>query len=122
MRFFFISGRIKELINRGGVRFSPFDIDEILDTIPGVKIGLVVAFDSVYYGEEIGAYIVPEEGISLSAEDMLAYCRQNMPFEKSPKAVVFGQEAPVTSTGEYQRFKLRDLFKQWYDVQFRDSG
>lgn len=121
-RFFFITGRIKELINRGGVKFSPFDIDEILATMPGVKVGLAVAFDNAYYGEEIGAYIVPEEGTRLTSEEVLAYCRERMPFKKSPKVVVFGQEAPVTATGKYQRFKLKDLFKEWHEVQFRRAG
>ena len=61
-KFFFITGRIKELINRGGVKFSPFDIEEVLLEIPGVKVGLAIAFKNDYYGEEVGAYIVTQEG------------------------------------------------------------
>ena len=61
-QFFFITGRIKELINRGGVKFSPFDIEEVLLEIPEVKVGLAIAFKNDYYGEEVGAYVVPEEG------------------------------------------------------------
>jgi long-chain acyl-CoA synthetase len=118
-QFFFISGRIKELINRGGVKFSPFDIEEVLLQIPGVKVGLAVAFENTYYGEEVGAYIVCQDGVTLQAEDILAYCRQHMTFEKSPKAVVFGTEVPVTTTGKYQRLKLRDLFTEWKETQFR---
>lgn len=117
--FFFITGRIKELINRGGVKFSPFDIEEVLLEIPGVKVGLAIAFENDYYGEEVGAYIVAEEGTSVSAEDILGYCRERMPFEKSPKVVVFGEDIPVTSTGKYQRLKLRDRFADWKSVQFR---
>lgn len=118
-RFFFITGRLKELINRGGVKFSPFDIEETLLTIPGVKVGLAIAFENTYYGEEVGAYIVPEEGQALHADDIIAYCRDRMPFEKSPKAVVFGTDIPVTSTGKYQRLKLREQFAAWKDTQFR---
>jgi long-chain acyl-CoA synthetase len=121
-RFFFITGRIKELINRGGVKFSPFDIDEILATMPGVKVGLAVAFDNAYYGEEIGAYVMPQEGASLTSGEVLTYCRERMPFEKTPKVVVFGHEAPVTATGKYQRYKLKDLFREWNEVQFRDTA
>ena len=65
-QFFFITGRIKELINRGGVKFSPFDIEEVLLGIDGVKVGLAVGFNNDYYGEEVGAYVVPEEGASRS--------------------------------------------------------
>jgi acyl-CoA synthetase (AMP-forming)/AMP-acid ligase II len=117
--FFFISGRIKELINRGGVKFSPFDIEEVLLEIPGVKVGLAVAFPNDYYGEEVGAYVVPEQGAKLNADEILAHCRARMTFEKAPKVVVFGTEIPVTSTGKYQRLRLRDLFAEWEKTQFR---
>jgi long-chain acyl-CoA synthetase len=118
-QFFFITGRIKELINRGGVKFSPFDIEEVLLQIPGVKVGLAVAFENVYYGEEVGAYVVREADSAVTEEEILAYCRQHMTFEKSPKAVVFGTEVPVTTTGKYQRLKLKELFTDWKETQFR---
>jgi long-chain acyl-CoA synthetase len=118
-QFFFITGRLKELINRGGVKFSPFDIEETLLRLPGVKVALAIAFENDYYGEEVGAYIVPHEGVTLNPDDILAHCRQTMSFEKSPKVVVFGTEIPVTSTGKYQRLKLRDLFAAHKGTQFR---
>ncbi len=117
--FFFITGRLKELINRGGVKFSPFDIEEVLLEIPGVKVALAVAFENTYYGEEIGAYVVPAPGASLSEESVLAYCRSRLTFEKSPKVVIFGTEVPVTATGKYQRLQLRDRFAPWKQTQFR---
>jgi len=119
--FFFITGRIKELINRGGVKFSPFEIEEALLEIPGVQVGLAVAFPNDYYGEEVGAYIVPEPGADLDAEAIVAHCRARLTFEKAPKAVVFGTEIPVTSTGKYQRLRLRDLFAEWEHTQFRQA-
>lgn len=118
-QFFFISGRIKELINRGGVKFSPFDIEEVLLEIPGVKVGLAVAFKNDYYGEEVGAYVVLEEGAAPDAEAILTHCRQRMTFEKAPKVVVFGTEIPVTATGKYQRLRLQELFTEWEHTQFR---
>lgn len=119
--FFFITGRIKELINRGGVKFSPFDIEEVLLEIEGVNIGLAIAFQNDYYGEEVGAYVVLEEGASVSDQEILAYCRERMTFEKSPKVIIFGDEIPVTSTGKYQRLKLRDRFAEWSSTQFRKN-
>jgi long-chain acyl-CoA synthetase len=118
-QFFFITGRIKELINRGGVKFSPFDIEEVLLEIPGVKVGLAVAFRNDYYGEEVGAYVVPDAGVTLDPEAIIDHCRRRMTFEKSPKVVVFGTEIPVTSTGKYQRLRLQDLFGAWEHIQFR---
>lgn len=120
-QFFFITGRIKELINRGGVKFSPFDIEEVLLEIPGVKVGLAIAFENDYYGEEVGAYVVLEDGAMLTEAQILMHCRARMTFEKSPKVVVFGTEIPVTTTGKYQRLKLRDRFADWKDVQFRKA-
>jgi long-chain acyl-CoA synthetase len=51
---------------------------------------------------------------------VIAYCRETLGFAKSPKAVVFGTEIPITSTGKYQRLKLRDLFAEWQGTQFRE--
>lgn len=118
-RYFFITGRMKELINRGGVKFSPFDIEEVLLEIPGVKIALAVGFRNRYYGEEVGAYIVPAEGKELDADAIIAYSRTRMPFEKSPKVVVFGDAIPITSTGKVQRLKLHPQFTHWEDTQFK---
>jgi long-chain acyl-CoA synthetase len=120
-KFLFITGRIKELINRGGVKYSPFEIEEILQTIPGVKVGLAIAFDNEWYGEEVGAYVVKEVGVVLSERDVLTACRESMPFSKSPKVVKFGSGVPLTTTGKYQRLKLRDLFAAYRDVQFKQD-
>lgn len=117
--FFFITGRLKELINRGGVKFSPFDIEEVLLEMPQISTALAVAFDNDYYGEEVGAYVVLNQGETLSEEQVIAHCRARMTFEKSPKVVIFGTDIPVTSTGKYQRLKLRDLFDGWKHIQFR---
>lgn len=117
--FFFITGRIKELIIRGGVNLSPFEIDEVLNRIPGVQCGLAVAFDNNFYGEEVGAYVKLAPGASLSEAEILAAAAKELPFPKQPKVVVFGEEVPVTSTGKYQRNRLKPLFEKWRDVQFR---
>ncbi len=117
--YFFITGRIKELINRGGVKFSPFEIEEVALRAPGVKLALAVAFENDYYGEEVGLYVVPQEGVAPNAEVIIAHCRDVLRFDKSPKVVVFGTDVPVTSTGKYQRLKLRDLFAAYRGVQFR---
>lgn len=119
--FFFITGRIKELIIRGGVNISPFEVDEVLNQIPGVARGLAVGFDNTWYGEEVGAYVKREEGADVGEEAILAACRERLPFHKRPKCVVFGEEIPVTSTGKYQRMKLKPLFARWKDEQFREA-
>ncbi|MAE94739.1 MAG: AMP-dependent synthetase [Deltaproteobacteria bacterium] len=117
--FFFITGRLKELIIRGGVNLSPFEIDEVLNRIPGVARGLAVGFENRWYGEEVGAYVMREEGSSIDEAGILAACRSELSYTKSPKVVVFGDDIPVTSTGKYQRGRLRPLFEPWRDEQFR---
>jgi long-chain acyl-CoA synthetase len=119
-QFFFITGRLKELINRGGVKYSPFEIEEVLMQLPGVRVGLAVAFDNTYYGEEVGAYVVTEQGAALTEAQVLAHCRAHMPFAKSPKVVIFGTEVPVTSTGKFQRLRLKDRFARWAETQFKE--
>ena len=117
-KFFFITGRLKELIIRGGTNISPFAIDEILMNIEGVEIGLAVGFENIWYGEEVGAYIKLKENSNLIEKEILSYCRKFISFSLSPKVVVFGNEIPVTSTGKYQRNKLKHLFEKWKEIQF----
>ncbi len=116
-RYFFITGRLKELIIRGGVNIAPLEIDEVLARAPGVRAGIAVGFEHDLYGEEVGALVIPAEGAS--PERILAYCAQHLPFHKTPKVVLFTDALPVTSTGKYQRNRVKHLFARWRNVQFR---
>jgi long-chain acyl-CoA synthetase len=120
-KFFFITGRIKELIIRGGVNISPFEIDEVLMHMPGVQAGIAVGFENDWYGEEVGAYVKPKDGVELTPEEVIAYCRKHLPFSKSPKVVILGTDIPVTSTGKYQRNRCKELFAQWKGTQFSEK-
>jgi len=117
--YFFITGRLKELIIRGGVNLAPLEIDEVINKAPGVKAGIAVGFENDWYGEEVGAFVTPLEGAELNKEEILKYCRHHLPFSKSPKVVVVGDEIPVTSTGKYQRNKVAHHFEAWKTKQFR---
>ncbi len=118
-KFFFITGRLKELIIRGGINYSPLEIDEVISRVPGVRAGMAVGFEHNMYGEEIGAYVQKEEGATITEADVIKGCA-SLPFTKRPKVVLFGEEFPVTATGKYQRLKLKPLFEKWKDVQFRE--
>ncbi len=119
-RYFFITGRLKELIIRGGVNISPLEIDEVLVRAPGVRAGIAVGFEHELYGEEVGALVVPEEGAS--AEEILRFCAQHLPFHKTPKVVLFTDSLPVTTTGKYQRMRVKHLFEPWRRTQFRKES
>ncbi len=117
-KFYFITGRLKELIIRGGVNLAPLEIDEVLAKAPGVKAGIAVGFENNFYGEEVGALVIAEdEGTNAAVIEQ--YCAAHLPFNKRPKVILFADELPVTSTGKYQRNKVKHLFKQWQAVQFR---
>ncbi len=115
--YYFITGRLKELIIRGGVNLAPLEIDEVLNRAPGVRSGICVGFDHDMYGEEVGALVIKQND-DTNAETILAYCRQHLPFSKCPKVVVFAETLPVTSTGKYQRTKVRHLFVEWRNHTF----
>ncbi len=118
-KYFFITGRLKELIIRGGVNLSPLEIDEVINRCPGVKAGIAVGFENDFYGEEVGAYVQREEGSALTDEQLIAHCKEHLPFQKVPKVIVFGNDIPVTSTGKYQRNKCKPLFSEYRATQFR---
>ncbi|MGE3801924.1 MAG: class I adenylate-forming enzyme family protein [Candidatus Kapaibacterium sp.] len=118
--YFFITGRLKELIIRGGVNISPLEIDEVLNSHPGVDAGIAVAFENSWYGEEVGA-LVRKLDDSLTEEELLAFCAEHLPFHKQPKVVIFGDDIPVTSTGKYQRNRVKGLFANYKEVQFKSQ-
>jgi long-chain acyl-CoA synthetase len=123
--FFFISGRLKELIIRGGVNISPLEIDDVLKGHPAVRFAMALPFENRYYGEEIAAYVVPKDPASPPVEaDLLAYCHGRLPFSKRPKVMLIGNEVPYTSTGKPKRLELKHrlagVLATYRDRQFKD--
>jgi long-chain acyl-CoA synthetase len=119
--FFFITGRIKELIIRGGANVSPLEIDEVLRSHPAVRYGLAIPFDNRMYGEEIAAYVVPEREVAES--EILAHCERYLDFARCPKVVIFGDDVPYTATGKAKRLELKSRLAgelaKYRDTQFR---
>ena len=123
--FFFISGRLKELIIRGGVNISPLEIDDVLKGHPSVKFAMAVPFENRYYGEEIAAYVVPREGHEPTEQLLLEFCRGKLSFAKRPKVILFGQEVPYTATGKPKRLELKTRLAaslaSYRNIQFKDE-
>lgn len=123
--FFFISGRLKELIIRGGVNIAPLEIDEVLRSHPLVQFAMAVPFEHRYYGEEIAAYVLLRDGVAPPTEvELFAHCRQRLPFAKCPKVIRFGQDIPYTSTGKPRRLELKvslaSTLAPYRDHQFKE--
>ncbi|MHB8634583.1 MAG: class I adenylate-forming enzyme family protein [Thermoplasmatota archaeon] len=120
--FFFIVGRIKELIERGGEKYSTFEIDQLLRQIPGVENALAYGFKSQKFGQEIGAVIERVKGATVGEEEVQAWFRRRgIPWEKSPKVVKFVDSIPKTATGKDQRLRFAALFDGYYEATFRPS-
>jgi len=104
-----ITGRIKDMIIRGGENISPREIEEFLYHMPGVKDAQVVAITSQRYGEDVGVFIIPHEGAELLAEDVQEFCKEKIARYKIPRYVFFVKEYPLTGSGKIQKFKLREM-------------
>ncbi len=104
--YFFISGRIKEMIIRGGENIYPKEIEEFIYQIDAVAEAAVVGVPDDFYGEEVKAYIVLKEGKSATEEEILNFCLEKMAKYKCPKSVAFIKEMPKTPTGKIQKKKL----------------
>lgn len=104
-----ITGRIKDMIIRGGENIYPREIEEFLIDIPQIKDIQVAAVKSNRYGEITGAFIILHEGQTLTEEDVIEYCRGKLSKYKWPQFFMFLDEFPMTGSGKIQKFKLTEM-------------
>ncbi len=110
--YYRITGRIKDMIIRGGENIYPREIEEFLYTIDGVKDAQVVGIPDTKYGEIVGAFIMLNDGAQLTEEDIQDYARTKIARYKVPKHIFFVKEYPLTASGKVQKFKLREIAVQ----------
>ena len=104
-----ITGRIKDMIIRGGENISPKEVEEYLYRMPGVRDVQVIAVASPRYGEDVGAFIIQKEGFRLTTEDVRDYCKGQIAKYKIPRYVFFVEAFPMTGSGKIQKFRLREM-------------
>ncbi|MDR0973679.1 MAG: AMP-binding protein [Prevotellaceae bacterium] len=104
-----ITGRIKDMIIRGGENIYPREIEEYLYRLDGVQDVQVAGLPSPKYGETVAAFIIRREGSGLQEEDVTDFCRGQIARYKIPKYVFFIDEFPMTGSGKIQKFKLKEL-------------
>ena len=104
-----ITGRIKDMIIRGGENISPKEVEDYLYRMPGVKDVQVVAVASQRYGEDVGAFIIRKEGSQLESEDVRDFCKGHIAKYKIPRYVFFVDTFPMTGSGKIQKFRLREM-------------
>jgi fatty-acyl-CoA synthase len=107
--YYRITGRIKDMIIRGGENVYPREIEEFLYHLDGVKDVQVAGVPSHKYGEEVGAFIIQHDGANLTEEIVKDFCRGKIARHKIPKYVFFVDGYPLTGSGKIQKFKLKDL-------------
>ena len=107
--YFHISGRIKDMIIRGGENIYPHEIEQFLYHLPEIKIIQVVGVPSEKYGESVGAFIELKKGSTLQASDITDFCKDKIARYKVPKYIFFLKDGewPLTGSGKIQKFKLK---------------
>jgi long-chain acyl-CoA synthetase len=104
--FVFVTGRLKELIIKGGENIAPREIDEALLRHPAVLEAAAVGMPDVHYGQEILACVVLRPGAQASVEELLEFCRAELGPYKTPKLLRFIDDLPKGPSGKVQRLKL----------------
>ncbi|WP_319470822.1 AMP-binding protein [uncultured Pseudodesulfovibrio sp.] len=112
-----ITGRLKDMIIRGGENIYPRELEEFLYTMDGIRDVQVAGVPSEKFGEQVGAFIILKEDADLLPEDVVDYCRGRIAKYKIPKFVTFMDEYPMTASGKIQKYKLRDhAHELWPDA------
>jgi long-chain acyl-CoA synthetase len=108
--YFFIVDRKKDMIDVGGFKVWPREVEEVLFTHPAVREAAVVGVTDEYRGESVKAYVVPkpESKGKVTEKEIIDYCRSKMASYKAPRSVVFVDDLPKTLVGKVLRRKLRD--------------
>ncbi|WP_119680834.1 acyl-CoA synthetase [Indioceanicola profundi] len=106
-----LKDRSKDIIISGGENISTIEVEGVLYSHPAVLEAAVVARPDPKWGETPCAFVTLKPGASVTAEELIAYCRENLAHFKAPRTVVFS-ELPKTSTGKIQKFVLRDRAKE----------
>ena len=107
--FFFVTGRIKELIIKGGENIAPREIDEALLRHPAVLDAAAVGIPDRHYGQEIMACVVVRDGQRCSEQELLDFCSRELGRYKTPKMIRFVDDLPRGPSGKVQRLKLAEL-------------
>ncbi len=104
-----ITGRLKDMIIRGGENIYPREIEEFLYHMEGIFDVQVVGVESRKFGEEVAAFIILKEGFDYAPEDIRDFCRGKIARYKTPRYISFVESFPVTASGKIQKFKLKKM-------------
>lgn len=103
-----ITGRLKDMVIRGGENIYPREIEEFLYTHPDVSDVQVIGVPDAKFGEELMAWIKLKEGRTLTADEVLLFCKGRIAHFKIPRYIKFVDDFPMTVTGKIQKYKMRE--------------
>ena len=106
--FLSITGRLKEIINRGGEKISPREVDEVLMDHPAVYQAVTFAIPHDKLGEEVAAVVVSRDGVTVTERELRDFVRSRLAEFKVPRRIVFVSEVPKGATGKLQRIGLAE--------------
>ena len=115
-----ISGRIKDLIIRGGENISPKEIEDFLYTYEGVMDAQVIGVPSKKFGEEVMAWIKPNEGVTLTEEELRNFCKDRIAHYKVPRYWKFVNEFPMTISGKIRKVEMREIAAEELGLELED--
>ena len=104
-----ITGRIKDIIIRGGENIAPKEVEDVLRTHPAIADASVYAVKSEFFGEEVAAALRPHPGATIDTDDVQAFCRDRIARFKVPRYFRIVEAFPLTASGKIQKFKLREM-------------
>lgn len=107
-----ITGRIKDMVIRGGENIYPKEVEEFLYQHPKVQDVQVVGVPDPKYGEELMAWVILKSGQQLTSDELKEYCKGKVSFHKIPKYIEFIEAYPMTASGKIQKFLLREMSKE----------
>jgi long-chain acyl-CoA synthetase len=106
--YIFIVDRTKDIIIAGGYNIYPNEIDEVLLRHPKVKDAITIGIPDEYRGETVKSFVQLAVGVDCTAEELIAYCRENLAAYKIPRFIEFREELPRTNVGKAMRRLLRE--------------
>jgi fatty-acyl-CoA synthase len=112
-----ITGRIKDMVIRGGENVYPREVEEFLYSHPNIVDVQVIGVPDAKYGEEIMAWIRVREGVALSSDDVAAFCEGKIAHYKVPRYVHVTDEFPMTVTGKVQKYLMREASIEMLGLQ-----
>jgi len=104
-----ISGRIKDLIIRGGENISPKEIEDFLYTYPNILDVQIIGVPSEKFGEEVMAWVKLRKGFDVTEEELVSYCKDRIAHYKVPKYWKFVDEFPMTISGKIRKVEMREI-------------